>query len=48
MLLVVKLSSAHAEIRQDNANDDDEADDIDDGVHKICFQLLGFRYNYFL
>lgn len=33
---------AHAEIRQDHADDDDESDDVDDGVH-ACLLLQSTR-----
>ena len=32
--------SAQAEVRQDDTNDDDEAYDVDDGVHGCSFSLF--------
>jgi hypothetical protein len=33
----MRCSSAQTEIPEDETDDDDEADDIDDGVHEIAF-----------
>ena len=33
--------SAEAEIRQDDAYDDNQADDIDDGIHGVLLSVVG-------
>jgi hypothetical protein len=33
--------SAKAEVGQDEADDDDQADDVDDGVHVFLWEVAG-------
>ena len=33
--------SAEAEVRQNDADDDNQADDVDDGIHAVLLSVVG-------